>query len=75
MNASAKPLHIDIPVKMTDVKIKMVFSIGAPSRCDATVPGAFAGAHRAFSHARPSPGSPEHRPLLSSASASTGKPA
>ena len=29
MNASAKPLHIDIPVKMTDVK--MVFSIGALS--------------------------------------------
>lgn len=29
MNVSAKPLHIDIPVKMTDVK--MVFSIGALS--------------------------------------------
>jgi hypothetical protein len=29
VNVSAKPLHIDIPVKMTDVK--MVFSIGALS--------------------------------------------
>ena len=29
MNASAKPLHIDIPVKITDVKT--VFSIGALS--------------------------------------------
>jgi hypothetical protein len=29
VNASAKPLHIDIPVKMTDVK--MVFNIGALS--------------------------------------------
>lgn len=29
MNVSAKPLHIDIPVKITDVKV--VFSIGALS--------------------------------------------